>query len=298
MEFLQLNRLKKKFFCTFILTFILISGSIQSAENKVIFVSISPQKYIIDKITGNETEVHVLLGTNQNPHTFEPTPSQITKLCESDVFFTTGIPFEKNILKKLNTINKKILIKDTSAGLKKLSIDHDFHISHKDEIEPDPHVWLAIPLLVKQVEIITNILIELMPDKSSYFRANSDNLIAELSVLHEAVKARLAPFNGRAFYIYHPSLGYFADEYGLIQRAIEKGGKKPTAKQISKLVLQLKADETKTIFAQPQFDKTYINTIAQTIGCNVETIDPLEYDIQKNLMTIAGKMIKSFLKND
>jgi len=290
-----LNFLKKVLFYFIVLAIIFFNRSIYSAEKTIIFVSIAPQKYIIDKITADKADVHVLLSQNQNPHTFEPTPSQITKLCQADVFFITGIPFEKNIIKKIKSLNKNILIIDTSEGIKKLSIDH--HHSHKHEAEPDPHVWLSIPLFVKQVEKTTDTLTKLMPEQSTYFRSNADKLISEFSGLHKLIKKSLAPYKGRAFYIYHPSLGYFANEYGLKQRAVEAGGKKPTAKQISKLALHINSDNVKTIFAQPQFDQTYIKAIAKALGCNVEIINPLEYDVLKNMITIVDKLKKSFNQN-
>ena len=297
-----MNNFRKNIFYCIVSTFIFFSTPIYSSEKPVIFVSIDPQKYIVDQITANEADVHVLLGSNQNPHSFAPTPNQITKLCTADVLFITGIPFEKNIIKKLKSLNKNILIVDSSAGIKKIDITshshHKNHHSHKHEPEPDPHVWLSIPMLVKQIETITETLIKVSPKKSDYFRSNSDNLISEFSGLHKLIKKSLAPYKGRAFYIYHPSLGYFADEYGLVQRAVESGGKKPTSKQIAKLALQISSDKVNIIFAQPQFDQTYVKAVAKSVGCEVEIINPLEYNILKNMNDIVDKLKKSFNKTD
>ncbi|MCD6459815.1 zinc ABC transporter substrate-binding protein, partial [bacterium] len=282
------------------LILILTNVHVYSAEKLNIFVSIPPQKFIVDKIAGKYAQTHVLLRQKQNPHTFAPTQNQITKLYTCDIFFTIGIPFEKEIVKILKSLNKNFPIIDTSNGLKKRFIKNHFsynHTSEKHQSEPDPHVWLSIPLVIKQVETITAALSQLAPEQSDYFKKNSNKLINDFLTANNRIKRKLTPYAGRCVYIYHPSLGYFTDEYGLTQTAIEEGGKKPTPKQISRLAMQIKKKGAKTLFAEPQFDKIHITAIANAVGCNVEIINPMEYDLLKNINSITDKIIKSF-KND
>ena len=47
------------------------------------------------------------------------------------------------------------------------------------------------------------------------FESNADALIADLHELDAAIRAQLAPYAGRAFFINHPALGHFAERYGL-----------------------------------------------------------------------------------
>jgi zinc transport system substrate-binding protein len=105
--------------------------------------------------------------------------------------------------------------------------------------------------------------------------------------LHES----LAPFQGRAFYVYHGAFAYFAQNYGLEQKVIQIAGRNPTPKQITSIAKQAKAEGVKTIFVQPQFDESSALSLAETIGGKVKTLDPLEKDVLSNLRTIAATIV-------
>ena len=101
------------------------------------------------------------------------------------------------------------------------------------------------------------------------------------------IKALLEPMKGQAFYVYHGAFGYFAADYGLVQKAIEIAGRSPSPKQVSAIAKQAREENVKAIFVQPQFDESSAVSIAETIGGKVQTLDPLSKDVITNLRTIA-----------
>ena len=64
-----------------------------------VFTSIEPIAYIARQISGDRAQVDVLMPDNQNPHTFEPTPKQMTQLAIAQLYFKIGIAFEDEVLK-------------------------------------------------------------------------------------------------------------------------------------------------------------------------------------------------------
>jgi zinc transport system substrate-binding protein len=50
------------------------------------------------------------------------------------------------------------------------------------------------------------------------------------------LKDELAPLSGRTVFVFHPSFGYFFDESGYSRKAVETGGKEPTAKALASLI--------------------------------------------------------------
>ena len=71
---------------------------VEAAVTKA-FVSISPQKYFVQKIGGDLVDVSVLVPAGANPHNFEPKPRQMAELSKSAVYFAVGIDFEMFWLK-------------------------------------------------------------------------------------------------------------------------------------------------------------------------------------------------------
>jgi len=160
--------------------------------------------------------------------------------------------------------------------------------------EPDPHVWLSPPLLQAQSRRIAEALAKADPAHARDYARNQRALCGKLDFLDARIKKRLEPYRGRAFYVYHPAFGYFADRYGLRQEVVEVDGKSPAPRQLADYIRRAKADGVKTVFIQPQLDPKNAAAIAQSIGGKVETLDDLARDVVANLENIAAKIEAAF----
>lgn len=165
--------------------------------------------------------------------------------------------------------------------------EHAHHDHDHDDLK-DPHVWLSPGMLRQQARRIASVLKEHTPAAAAAdIDANLAALESDLEKVDSEIRDRLAPLKGEAFYVYHGAFAYFADAYGLEQKAIEVGGRRPTAKQIAELAGRAKKENVKAIFVQPQFDHTSAEALAASIGGRVQPLDPLEKDVLANLRTIA-----------
>ena len=164
------------------------------------------------------------------------------------------------------------------------------HGEATDSDSLDPHVWLSPPLLKKQAQNIAAALIELDPAGAEQYRTNLERLLAELDGLHTRIAELLRPHRGRAFYVFHPAFGYFAETYGLREVAIESAGKPPTQRQLRQLIHQAARDRPGAIFVQPQYDSRAAKIIADAIGAEVLVLDDLAFDVIANLEQIAQKI--------
>ncbi len=282
-----------------------------------VFVSIPPQKTFVERVGGDRVAVSVLLAPGQSPATYDPTAKDIVRLSAADVYFRIGVPFEKQVVGKIDESIQGLRIVDTRAGLPTRSGDphhdcrhapaegaassqattsdtslgegpaghgdHDHHHQH----DLDPHVWMDPHLVKRQVETIRRALTDLDPDGQAEYESNAERFTEELDAVDAEIRERLRPVRGGEFYVFHPCLGYFADAYGLRQQAIEVGGKSPTAKQLSRLIDRAKRDGVQLIFVQPQFDRRCAEVVAREIGGAVVPLDPLAEDYIQNLKHIA-----------
>ncbi|MCL2481693.1 MAG: zinc ABC transporter substrate-binding protein [Spirochaetaceae bacterium] len=289
------------FFASFCLVFLVFSGCANKKVNSTIPVSASilPQKYFIERIGGNKVSVEIMVKPGQNPATYEPTPEQIIKLSNSMLFFTIGVPFEKQFIPAIKSTIKNIKLVDTSIGVKKRYLEEHSHGEGEDmEIHTggeDPHVWLS-PLAVKiQAKNIFDSLLEIDPQNNEYYKKNLDDFFLDLDAIHEEIKAVLVPFKGRTIFVYHPAFGYFTDEFGLNQESIETGGKEPAPATMMEIINHALEENIKAIFVQPEFSKKNGEAVANAIGAKVVELNPLSPDYFNNLRKIAEEIKKSLL---
>ncbi len=296
-----------------ILIFILSTQLAQQTLAKPIplTVCILPQVYFVNRIAGDRVSVDVLVLPGKSPATYAPSPQQITKLVKSKIFFTIGLPFETVLLPKIKTIAPKLTIVKTHKGitLRKMEGDHnhsekkhqkhfdskidkDQHDNKKELISQgnDPHTWLDPLLVKKQAQVIYNSLVQLDPEGKADYKTGLSLFISELDELDKNIHQTMAPVKGKTFFVFHPSFGYFADAYGLKQKAVEVEGKIPKGKDLVHFIKMAKKEKIRTIFVQPQFDRKAAGRIATAIKGSIVVLDPLAENYIYNLKSMAVKI--------
>lgn len=263
----------------------------------LIAVSIQPQAYFVQRLAGDRMELLTLVGPGQSPHSYEPTPRQMADLSRAQAWFTIGVDFENALKPKITALYPGLRLVDTTLGIKFRSLeahshdDHDEQDDHDEELGArDPHVWLGRDSVKVQVGHILAALSALDPEGSSSYKANHDAFLREIDTLFEGLAKRLAPLRGKPVFVFHPAFGYFFDEFGIIQEAVETGGKEPTQRTLAALIEKARKEGASTIFVQTQFPVNAARSIASAIGGSVVEIDPLSGDWIDNLKNMADAL--------
>jgi len=257
------------------------------------FVSILPQKDIVERLGKELVEVEVLVGPGQSPGTYEPTPRQMASIAGADLYFCIGVPFEKVFVKRLPKIAKGLEIIDTGANIQHMYLDHVDKPNPKQDHNHgrgvhDPHIWLDPKRVMIQAETICRALSRNDPSHSAEYKENLDVFIRDLARLDNEIMDMLTPFKGDKIYVFHPAFGYFAHSYGLIQVPVEIEGKEPSAMQLTRLIERAKAEGIGVIFVQPQFSGKNAAAIAQAINGSVVQIDPLPSEYIAGMRRMAS----------
>jgi zinc transport system substrate-binding protein len=294
--------MKKKLITgSIILSTLFCLASLAFSAPMEVFVSIPPQKWLSDQIGGPLITSHVLVDKGQDPHTYEPTPKQMTALCQAKIYFTLDLDFEGQIIPRLEKTVPGLHMIDTADAIPKIAIseaeqnDHgNTNKGHHHHEGLDPHVWLS-PLNLKIMAAeMARAMMSYDPANKSNYEKNLLKVNGILDQLHQKIKEELASFQGASFYVFHPAFGYFAHTYHLRQEAIETGGKSPTPRQLSALITQARANKAHVIFVQPQFDPKSAAAIAKAIDGEVVSLDPLAEDVIGNLEIMAQKVKTAF----
>lgn len=317
-----------------VLALVLVCGFAPGAWAKVsVFVTIVPQQYIVQQLAGDLAEVNVLVPPGSSPHTYEPSPRQMTALSGADAYFAIGINLENAWLPRIRSANASLRVFGTQRGVKKIPMmahghqgeghhhavapGHDEHGEHHHDGEPphaehgehaehhdgehhhhgglDPHIWLD-PVRFGQIAKNTcQGLVKIDPANAATYKANLAKLLADLDATNTDIAAMLSslPEDRRTFLVFHPAWGYFADRYHLHQMAIEAEGKEPGPKETARILDFCKERHIRVIFVQPQFSTRSAQTIANELGGQVVPLNPLAVDWKNNIMRAAEAFKKS-----
>lgn len=261
-------------------------------------VSIPPQAHFVEAVGGDRVEVGVLLPPGASPATYDPGPAEMRSVAEADLYMTMGVPFEEAWLPRLESAAPGITVVQTHGGIHRLPIDghgtgsassHDHGHAHEANA-PDPHIWLSPELVRKQAETVAEALMEADPDGREAYSRNLEELQRELTDLQEELSGILADARGSAFVVFHPSWGYFADEFGLVQLPIEVEGQEPSPSELADLVDEARSLEVPVVLVAPQFSRRTAEAVADEIGARVEVADPLARNWSENLVSVASSI--------
>lgn len=117
-------------------TAVLSFASFPVLAKPLVYVSVLPQKYLLEQIVGDKADVKVLVQPGHNPHSYDPTGKQMAQLGKASLLFTTGVPFEDNWLPRISKLNPDLLLVDTTQGIEQVEMAAH---AHHDENEDKEH---------------------------------------------------------------------------------------------------------------------------------------------------------------
>lgn len=282
------------------LTF-LTSCSESSSTNKeqTLFVSIEPQKALLEEIVGDKFEVVSILTPGSNPETFEPGMSVRRKLEDAATYFTIGyLPFENTLE---DAVGKKVSFVNVSEGIIPVFGTHE-HLHdhghsqesdsqrkhHHDDGGADPHVWTSL----KNARIIADnmykYIVELDTANRDFYTQRYNRLINRIDSLDVSISQQLSDnLKTKSFAVWHPSLSYFARDYGLEQIAVGYENKELPPAALKKVIDEIREENVQVLFFQKEFDNRQAESLNKELGTEMIIINPMDYDWQKQFETIV-----------
>ncbi|HIJ22094.1 MAG: zinc ABC transporter solute-binding protein [Gammaproteobacteria bacterium] len=268
-----------------------------SAAPLEVWTSVVPLKHFIEQIGGTEVNARAIIRAGQNPHNYNPPPSQIQQLSSAALYFKSSSEFDRGWVGRIQATNPTLQMVDILQGFDPEPTHHHSEESHEERHEEghgeeDPHLWTS-PLMARKIAFnIYQNLSTVDPDHQAYYQRNYQSFDTDLEALHHEIEQLLKPIHSRSFMVFHPVWGYFAETYGLTQITIEMEGKSPGARSLANKIKQAKSAGLKVIFVQPQFNQRAAQQVASAIGGRVHSVDPLAADYIHNLRQFALQLAR------
>lgn len=162
---------------------------------------------MVYQLAGDEVERELLIPAGEDPHLYVAKSSDLSKLQEADLVFYHGLHFEGKMVEALEK---------TGVAVSKNFDKKDVNTMEEDgEQVVDPHFWFSIPLYQSAVEVASEELQKLLPEKAEEIKKNTASYQAQLDELNSWVEQELSllPKDRRYLVTPHDAFNYFAKSY-------------------------------------------------------------------------------------
>ena len=272
----------------------------ETGEEKVnVVTTIFPQYDFVRQIAGDNVEVSMLLKPGEETHSYEPTPQDILKIQNCDLFIYVGgenDEWVEDILDSIDTEHIRLLRlidcvdtvnEEHVEGMKEeRGHEHEEEEEHEHEhgeeehethetLTPDEHVWTSPENAIAIVEQIAEVLGELDPEQTAVYEENEKAYVSLLEELDDefrevvsSAKRDVLLFGDRF------PFRYFADEYGLKYYAAFPGcasDTEPSAATMAFLIKKVEQEHIPVVLKMELSNENIANAIAETTHAKVMT---------------------------
>lgn len=226
-------------------------------------------------VAGDQAELTMLLKPGAESHTYEPTPQDIKKIAEADLFITVGGENDAWVDHLLDSLGDKKpeifkLVEAVDTVEEELvegmeaedEHEHEHESSHKidkdeanedDEHEIDEHVWTAPKNFSLMAEKLASRLAEMDPEHAERFAENARTTAQQFDKLDKEIR-QIVDHAKRKTFIFADRfpLRYFADAYGLDYFAAFSGcsvNTEASPKTVAFLIDKVKEEKIPVVFS-------------------------------------------------
>ena len=221
------------------------------------------------EIADDRAELTLLIKPGSEVHSYEPTPKDMIRIQESDLFICNGGESEQwaktLITPELNTIYMMDCV-DTVEE----SADGIYN-AEDGEPELDEHVWTSPLNAIKISEEICNVLCKLDTDNAEAYKTNFTAYKAQLMALDREFR-QVIKNSGKHTLVFADRfpMRYFALEYGLDCYAAFPGCSsetEPSAKTVAYLIDRVREDKIPAVLYMEFSNQKMADVICEDTGC-------------------------------
>lgn len=241
------------------------------------------------QIGGDDVDVTLVVPAGRETHSFEPTPMDVIRISQADVFIYNGGESEQWVTDILDAAGEDIpcvlsmmdaaelheeeLVEGMQSGTS--AHDHHDHDEDGEEIEYDEHIWTSPVTAMALCRAITDGLCQADPDHADSFRARLADYLAALETLDGTFRQIVAE-GSRDLLVFGDRfpLLYFCREYGLDYRAAFHGcagDTEPSLATLKYLIDLVNEQHIPVVYTIELSSRKVAKAIAETTGAQVRT---------------------------
>ena len=272
-------------------------------------------------IGGEHVETSLLVAAGREVHSFEPTPLDVVRLAESDVFLYNGGESELWVEEILESSGEHIavtgammdyapLLEEEIVEGMETSVHHHHHEEdsedgheHHDEAAYDEHIWTSPVVAQDLCRAICEALSTADPAHRADYEANLEAYLTELQALDEAFREVVASGN-RTTMVFGDRfpLQYFCAEYGLTYSAAFHGcagDTEPSLGTMKYLIDKVNEEQLPVVYTIELSSQKIANAIAETTDAKVltfhscQTVSRQDFDSGETYLSLMWRNVEA-----
>lgn len=286
-------------------------GEVERSTGKIsVVTTIFPYYDFTRSVSKGTCDVDMLLKPGSDVHSFEPTPSDILKIRNADLFIYNGGESDEwvdSILESLGDTDKPVVMKMTDYVKPLTEMDADHHA----EDEEDEHIWTSLDNAKTLVSKISDEVSKLDQKHKTVYNKNGLDYIEKISKVQSEIENTVNSSESKKIVVgdRFPLL-YFATEFSLDWECAFPGCStetEPSLDRLSKLTDTIEKDKIKTILKLEMSENKVADTLADETNTKVRIFYSAESvskeDFANNvtyvdLMERDNNALKEALSND
>jgi len=234
---------------------------------------------VVQKVGANHVNVAGLVKPGQDPHEYQPTPSDLTQAADAKLILLSGKHLEHYLDKVQQATGAKaesLAVGDDLPTLKmKADPDEPQAKAEADQngMIDDPHWWNSVANVEKATIIVRDALIKLDPDDRADYEKNARGYLAKLEALDSWAKRKVTelPRDKRKLVTSHDAFQYLAKDYGFKIYAIEgvSTETEPSNRHVAELIDDIKSQQVKAIFLESSLNPKVSREITRETGAKI-----------------------------
>jgi zinc transport system substrate-binding protein len=270
----------------------------------IVVTSIKPLQSIAAAVMKGVDEPVLLLDAGVSEHTAQLRPSQVETLTTADLIVVVGENLEAflhHALENPDVAGRTRIVAGKLPGVTLLPLrsgglwephhhggegaeagehDHDHEEAGEREHEhggKDAHIWMDPANAAVIAEAIASALAAKDADHAGIYRANAAAFRQQLEDLSKEIAASVAPVKDKRYIVFHDAYQYFEQHFGLnpagsITISPESP---PGARRLSEIQERIRQTNAVCVFAEPQFEAKYVETVIEGTGARRGVLDGL-----------------------
>jgi zinc transport system substrate-binding protein len=248
--------------------------------------SFYPLQYATQRIAGDRAEVTGLTPPGAEPHDLELGPKAVAKVADADLVVYLQ-DFQPSVDEAVRNEARDAGVDVAPAARLDLRIGAEEHAGeegagpgaeHEGESGRDPHFWLDPSRLAAVSGVVADRLATADPAGAATYRANAEQLRADLTALDAEFRTGLATCASKDLVTSHEAFGYLARRYGLTQVGITglSPDAEPAPAQLAAVTDFVREHQVRTIYYETLVSPAVAETVAKETGARTAVLDPLE----------------------
>lgn len=256
------------------------------------------------QVGGGKVEVVDLIGTNGDPHHFEPGAEDLKLASGSQLYLAAGLGLEAYLPALKSVIGAQAQVIELGATLPLLhggceDPDHE----HGDH-EIDPHWWHSIDRFRRASTVTAEAFAKADPGNAESYRTNAATYRETLDELERWARTRLAaiPKERRQLATTHAAFNYFCSDFGFTAFPVQGINREqsPDPAELAALIAELKNKQVAAIFPEKESNPKLLAVLTRDTGIHLgnpliaDGVNSLTYEamVRANVETIVKGLTK------